>query len=265
LVHLNSQSLKDKYKTNSLQDRSPQMHAKKCDNELLAWIRTRQDEVNQITFKCDLNHLKNQIELLAQLNCDVKNFSCKLDMLNNRNQNASNTQNENDIDNIFSEFKQLCFSIKKEEQNLNSLYELTKLIHQEIKFFNEIEDKELNRDWSLLNKLNSKELFDYKQETEAKISQRKSKISYILGYAERLIKNGHLASNDLNVINTFAYFLSKKILLICFYFHKHCINTIKSEAKWVNQLMSLLEKHLQSLRTYEQVILLLKNNQKTKN
>lgn len=137
------------------------------------------------------------------MNNDVKNFSCKLDQLNKQNKGSGI---DDYVDDIFNEFRQLCFSIKKEGQNLDSLYELTKLIHQEIKFFNEIEDIELNRDWSQLNKLNSNELFEYKNEIEAKLSQRKSKISYILGYADRLISNDHPASNDIQVKSSSFYF-----------------------------------------------------------
>ena len=63
----------------------------------------------------------------------------------------------------------LCFylilknKLKNEKQNFEDLYEFLKLMNEELRYMNEIEDVELNRDWSQPNKLNSDELFKYKK------------------------------------------------------------------------------------------------------
>jgi hypothetical protein len=72
-------------------------------------------------------------------------------------------------------------------------------MNDELRYMNEIEDIELNRDWSQPNKLNSGELLKYKKNVESTLERRKPKINYIVNFAERLIENKHPASKDLNV------------------------------------------------------------------
>jgi hypothetical protein len=47
--------------------------------------------------------------------------------------------------------------------NFEDLYEFMKLVNDELRYLNELELIELNRDWSQPNKLNSSELFKYKK------------------------------------------------------------------------------------------------------
>ena len=47
--------------------------------------------------------------------------------------------------------------------NFEDLYEFMKLVNDELRYLNELELVELNRDWSQPNKLNSSELFKYKK------------------------------------------------------------------------------------------------------
>jgi len=47
--------------------------------------------------------------------------------------------------------------------NFEDLYEFMKLVNDELRYLNELELIELNRDWSQPNKLNSSELLKYKK------------------------------------------------------------------------------------------------------
>ena len=63
---------------------------------------------------------------------------------------------------LFASLNSLCASLKIKQSQLESLKEFNSAIQDELRYLSEMEDIELNRDWSQPKKLKSSELIQHK-------------------------------------------------------------------------------------------------------
>lgn len=99
------------------------------------------------------------------------------------------------------EYRSLCMSAKSVKSNLESLLEYVKLVHEELRFINQMEDVELNRDWSVPAKLSYSELKEHRKQVEASLANRQMNYTRIVAMAESLVDAKHPAAQDINVRN----------------------------------------------------------------
>jgi dystonin len=113
---------------------------------------------------------------------------------------------------------------------LINLNDYVKSVNEELEFLEFREEIELNRDWSVLEKLNSINLRNHKQKLDDDINKRDtSHIQLVLHKGNALISDKHPASN---IIQTHMEALTEHL-------------------EWIRQLSSLLAIHIQSLTDYE--------------
>ena len=67
------------------------------------------------------------------------------------------------INDLNEAYNNLCVLVKNSKKYLEELNEFLRMVHDELHYLNQIEDLELNRDWSQPNKLKSNELLKHKQ------------------------------------------------------------------------------------------------------
>jgi hypothetical protein len=202
-------------------------------HDAFKWIRYRQNELNAIQYSPDVS--MNEIELtrLRQLAGDVKKFQHELEKIELLKMDHAETSDLNaKLDDLFAMFNNLCKHLNMAQQNMDSLIEFNKLIQDELRYLSEMEDIELNRDWSQPRKLKSTDLIQHKLSVEMTLNHKKSKVSYIINFAERLIESNHPASDDLKAYTT----------------------TLKNETLWLQKLIDLLGMHTSHLQEYEKFL-----------
>lgn len=199
-------------------------------DEALKWIKCKQTEINSIQFKPDIALNELELARLRSLTLDINKFHTNLDQIELLKMDHLETEDLNSkSDETFTSFNYLCKSLKLTQQDLESLIEFNKLIQDELRYINEMEDIELNRDWSQPTKLNSSDLIQHKLNVELTLNHKKSKISYIQNFAKRLIESKHPASEEIS----------------------NYITTLASETQWLAQLMQILGVHVTHLQLFE--------------
>ena len=134
------------------------------------------------------------------------------------------------LDELFASFNGLCQALTRTETHLDTLMEFNKLVQDELKYVNDMEDVEYTRDWSQPRKLRSSELIQHKQNVELTLSHKAKKVAYIVSFAERMTESAHPASAELAVY----------------------VSTLRTEVTRLAQLMTVLGEHIQRLQQFEQ-------------
>lgn len=112
------------------------------------------------------------------------------------------------------EYRSLCMSAKSVKNNLESLGEYIRLVHDELHYINQMEDVELNRDWSMPAKLNYSELSKHRKQVEASLANRQMNYARIIAMAESLVAAKHPAVEDINVRTLLHLKRSIKVIFI---------------------------------------------------
>ena len=143
------------------------------------------EELNSIEFKSDITSNENELTRLRSLSNEVKQFSPALEKIETlkkyliqpievmtsgttRALTDAELKDEtfNDINRayqeLFSSLNSLCASLKIKQSQLESLKEFNGAIQDELRYLSEMEDIELNRDWSQPKKMKSSELIQHK-------------------------------------------------------------------------------------------------------
>ena len=136
------------------------------------------EELNSIEFKSDIVSNENELTRLRNLSNEVKQFGPALEKIETLKKNltqsltAGLTETEIKVETIsrinrsyqelFASLNSLCASLKIKQSQLESLKEFNSAIQDELRYLSEMEDIELNRDWSQPKKLKSSELIQHK-------------------------------------------------------------------------------------------------------
>lgn len=205
-------------------------------DEAFKWLRDKQTELNTIEFKTDI--ALNEIELnkVRHLTTEIKKYHSTLERIDLLKMDIEKT-NQQDIDEIgpslnkiFSSFNSLCKSLNLSHQYLDTLMEFNKLVQDELRYLNEMEDIEYNRDWSQPCRFKSSELIQHKSNVELTLSHKSKKIQFIVSFADKMIEAKHPASSDLSIY----------------------VGTLQSEVARLQQLMTILGEHISRLQRLEE-------------
>jgi hypothetical protein len=201
--------------------------------EAFKWIRYRQSQINLIQYKADINKSETELEKLRKLSSEIRKFQPEMEKIEILKMDHPETCELNTkLDELFSLFNSVCNSLSEAQHNMDVLIEFNKLIQEELKYLYEMEDVELNRDWSQPKKLKSSELIQHKHNVEMTLNHKKSKVSYIINFADRLIENNHPAAEEL----------------------KASVGSLKNGTLWLQKLMDLLGIHIGHLQDYEKFV-----------
>lgn len=169
-------------------------------NDSFTWIRTKQTEVDFIKFKPDLSQIQIDLEFLSKLKQELIQYRSNIETIELLKMNHAETKELTDLINQLNmEYHLLCTTTKSVRSNLDSLNEFIKLVHDELHYINEMEDVELNRDWSQPGKLNASELIKHRKQIESTLSNKKMAYAKIITFAENLIEAKHPAIEDIKV------------------------------------------------------------------
>jgi hypothetical protein len=106
-----------------------------------------------------------EIELrqVRELAIETKKFHTNIEQIELlKMDHAETTELNTRLDDLFSSYNCLCKSISNAQHDLDSLVEFIKLISDELRFIDELEDVELSRDWSQPDKFSSSDLMQHK-------------------------------------------------------------------------------------------------------
>lgn len=135
------------------------------------------------------------------------------------------------LNTLNEEHQYLSVIVTTMRNNLQDLYDLIRLVHDELHYINDMEDMELNRDWSQPGKLNLDHLKQHKYQVESELINRQVKFSRIFQFGENLVETEHPASEDIIPYMT----------------------ALKNETNWLRDLMHILGIHLEHLEDYTKV------------
>ena len=202
-------------------------------NDSFTWIRTKQSEVDLVKFKPDLSQIQIDIDFLNKLKQELIQHRTNIETIELLKMNHAETKElTNLINQLNIEYHLLCSATKSVRSNLDSLNEFIKLVHDELHYINEMEDVELNRDWSQPGKLSASELVKHRKQIESTLSNKKMAYAKIITFAENLIEAKHPAIEDIN-----AY-----------------VSALKTGKTWLKELMTILGIHTAHLQKYEKFI-----------
>lgn len=171
-------------------------------NEAFKWIRIKQAFLDNTKFKPDLCQLQLDLELLYQLKNELAHYRTNIETIELLKMRHVETAELTGLVNQLNfEYRSLCMSAKSVKNNLELLLEYVKLVHEELHFINQMEDVELNRDWSVPAKLNYSELREHRKQVETSLANRQMNYTRILAMAESLVDAKHPAAQDINVRN----------------------------------------------------------------
>jgi len=169
-------------------------------NDSFNWIRSKQTEVNAIKVKPDLAQIQLDLEFCLKLKTELTHSKTTLETIEllklNHSESPELTQLVNQLN---AEYHSLCTNAKQVKVDLESLSEFIRLVHDELQYLNEMEDVEVNRDWSQPGKLNESELMGHKKEVEDVLGNKKMAYARIIMLAENLIERRHPATDDIRV------------------------------------------------------------------
>jgi len=164
------------------------------------WIRLKQAEVNEIEIRPDLAQIQLGLDFLLRLKTELTQSKTSLETIELLKLNHSETPELTQLVNqLNKEYHGLCATAKRVKEHLDSLGEFIRLVHEELQYVNEMEDGELNRDWSQPGRLNEDELLAHRKEVETSLGSRKIAYARIMALAESLIEAKHPASDDIKV------------------------------------------------------------------
>jgi hypothetical protein len=199
-------------------------------DQALEWIEKRRVDINSIEYKTDIAVNELELAKIRHLTNEIKKYHTNLEQIELLKMQLPESNDLNSaLDDLFSSFNGLCKSLSASQQFLETLMELNKLIQDELKYVNDMEDLEYNRDWTQPRKLKSSELMQHKSSVELTLNHKTKKILYIVSFAERMIESQHPASADLMLYLT----------------------TLRSEIGRLQQLMSILGEHIVKLQSLE--------------
>ena len=194
-------------------------------DDALKWIEKIDKEISNFDFNNDIYDKINQ--RIEEIKNEVKIFYEKLDTINLLD--FSNYPDlKQKIDKTFSKFNYLCRNLKKSFEYLEMFALFLQSFKDEMKELNNIENIELNRDWSVPNKQNIVELQKYKTHLLLNVNLRKINIKQVIFIANKLISLNHPAREMID----------------------NKIKTLKHEFEWIENLLKLFEIHLKNLETY---------------
>ena len=107
------------------------------------------------------------------------------------------------VNQLNREYRSLCVGAKTVKGNLESLGEYIGLVHEELSYIGQIEDIELNRDWSAPGKLSAADLARHKKQVEVSLVNKETDYARIVALAERLVAARHPAWEDVSVSRLF--------------------------------------------------------------
>ena len=101
---------------------------------------------------------------MRNISNDVKQFSGALEQIDmlKKCSPTSTTEINSVCDELFTSLNFLCSSLKIKQNQLESIKEFNAAVQEELRYISEMEDIELNRDWSQPKKLKSVELIQHR-------------------------------------------------------------------------------------------------------
>jgi hypothetical protein len=198
--------------------------------QALKWIEMRHADINSIEYKTDIAVNELELAKIRHLTNEIKKYHTNLEQIELlKLQLIESAELNSKLDDLFSSFNGLCKSLSTSQQFLETLMEFNKLIQDELKYVNDMEDIEYNRDWTQPRRLKSSDLIQHKSNVELTLNHKSKKIMYIVSFVERMIESQHPASADLVVYLT----------------------TLKTEIGRLHQLMTILGEHVVKLQSLE--------------
>ncbi len=200
-------------------------------HDTLRWIELKQSELNRVEYKCDLASIELELSKLRIFKPEIQKFESNIEDLTLVLNNVGDSKSK---DELYSRYYTLCRSFNTCQSNLDSLHEFTKLMQDELKYLNDLEDVEYKRDWSQPRKLKSNELIQHRMNVELSLRHKQQKnLSHLFDFAS------YLCQNDQN-----KHPASHEILT--------CVQMLKSELAWMqNCMMPILDEHIKHLENYE--------------
>jgi hypothetical protein len=197
----------------------------------IRWIESKKVEAETIQFKPDIVSNDAELAKIRSINMEINKFNVTLEQIESLKSDHPDTNELSlKLEELFSSLNHLCETLQIKQKDLESLKEFNRLVQDELRYIGEMEDIELNRDWSQPKKFKSSELIQHKLNVELTLNHKKNKLNEIYKSAERLLKLKHPASVDIN-----AY-----------------VSTLKTNTSWLHQLMNILNVHIIHLQDYEE-------------
>lgn len=133
-------------------------------DESFRWIRAKQNKLNTIQFKPDLTQIKLNLDCLINLQQELQFYKTNIEFIELLRMQLNDTPELTcKINTLNEEYHYLCAFTATIHNNLEDLNEFIRSVHDELHFINEMEDIELNRDWSQPGKLKLNELIQHKK------------------------------------------------------------------------------------------------------